>query len=222
MFKPTSLIAPALLALTMVSIPSTAAERGGARGNHDPSHGRSASSHRPDRDPSARAERVFNKLDTDHNGIVTLDEYLAKSLAKAAKQFSRIDVDDDELVSLDEFLAIHHGGDGDYTIDRDALRVCIIENSDLTEDDLLLTGRPDGSARFLEIDENADGFIELAEFEFAKTSKATDKFNRIDANGDGGISLEELLAIIESKNAIRSVRRDCVQAQNDEDDLLGG
>ena len=220
--KPTSIILPTLLALTMVSAPSTAAERNGARGINDPSNGRFAKSHRSDRNPSARAARLFSKLDTDENGIVTLDEYLVKSLEKAAKQFSRIDTDDDELVSLDEFLAIHHGGGRNNDIDRDALRVCLIENSDRTEGDLPATDRPDGSARFLEIDENGDGFIDLGEFEFAKTANATDKFNRIDTDGDGGITLEELLAAIESHNALRSVRRDCVQDQKDEDDLIGG
>jgi Ca2+-binding EF-hand superfamily protein len=218
MFKPTIIIAPVLLALTMASSPSLAAERNAVRGFADSSFARSADHARRNHD--GRAVRLFNKLDTDDNGIVTLDEFFAISVEKAAHQFGRIDAEDDELISLDEFLAIHDDDESD--IDIDALIACIVENSDFTEDDLPSNDKPNGSARFLEVDENGDGFIDLAEFEFAKTSQATTKFNRIDANGDGGITLEELRAVIESHSALRSVRRDCVQAQNDENDLIAG
>ena len=55
--------------------------------------------------------QIFNWLDTDHNGYLTLDEFLAapwiKNKARAAKFFYWMDTNKDGLVSLPEFIAAY-------------------------------------------------------------------------------------------------------------------
>ena len=163
--------------------------------------------------PRLKTKRIFKVLDSDENRIITLDEFLAKPLAKASLQFDCIDSDDDGLISLEEFLAAHGRTDD---IDTDAVRACIAERQETD-----LPERPDRESRFAEIDTNGDGFIDLGEFETAKVSGATDRFNRIDSDADGGITPQELFAALISHHQHRKVRRECIEEQREMDELLG-
>lgn len=163
-----------------------------------------------------KVNRIFNALDTDGNDIITLDEYLAKTTEKAAHQFDRIDTDDDRLISLEEFLAVHDHDDRP-DVDRDAVRACVVAQSDAD-----VAERPDRETRFDALDTNDDGFIDFDEFLVAKTDKATDRFNHIDADGDGGITKQEMAKALMQHHERRSVRRDCVEEQQEVEELLEG
>jgi Ca2+-binding EF-hand superfamily protein len=170
-----------------------------------------------------KVARIFNALDTNGDQIIVLDEWLVKTAEKAAKQFARIDADDDALISLEEFLAVHgrhggrHGGGDNSDIDRDAVRACVAESLG-TE----LTEHPDRETVFAEIDANDDGFIDIDEFQIAKSERATNKFNDIDSDADGGITAEELAASLTGQSERRSVRRECFEEQRDAAELLEG
>ena len=175
---------------------------------------------RPDRrrhGPRQRIIHIFKSLDSDENRVVTLDEFLAKPLAKAESQFERIDTDDDGLISYEEFLAVH--GDrpdhDDVDIDVDELRACI---ADSTGEDV--PERPDPETRFDLIDTNSDGYIDLDEFSVAKTNSAEEKFYEINTDADGGITIQELAASLLAKRERREIRRDCVEEQQEVNDLL--
>ena len=70
--------------------------------------------------PSPR--QVFNWLDTNHDGFLSLNEFLAapwiKNKQRAARFFSWMDTNKDGRVSLEEFLAAYarYCGDGGYWI----------------------------------------------------------------------------------------------------------
>ncbi len=183
----------------------------------------SADRERPDRPNGQfhrakhKVARIFHALDTDENGIITLDEFLEKPLAKAAGQFDRIDTDNDELISFEEFTAVHHERDRPTDIDVDELRACIAERLDRD-----LPERPDRASWFAEIDTNGDGFIDFDEFTAAKTAIVTNRFNRIDENADGGITPRELFAAFKKHRERRMIRRECVEEQRDVSDLLEG
>ncbi len=164
-----------------------------------------------------KVKRIFNALDTDENEIITLDEWVAKPVEKASNQFERIDTDDDGLISLEEFLAVGHDRETDERpdIDREAVRVCVQEHFDFE-----IPERPDRETRFNEIDTNGDGFIDLDEYVAAKTQQATDKFHRIDEDADGGITIRELYNALKQLREIKEVRRDCIEEQDDVEELL--
>jgi Ca2+-binding EF-hand superfamily protein len=212
-----SQIALFILAFATVAEAASAAHRGGGPGARGegaaPGDGERVARHGPRR----RIARAFRHMDVDENGVITLDEFLAKPEEKAAGQFDRIDVDDDQLISLAEFSDIHDNGDGDNNddIDRDELQACIAEKLDTEVPD-----RPDIETRFDLIDTNADGSLDIDEFTTAKVSGATDKFNQIDTDADGALTPEELMAALGAKREHRQVRRECVEEQRDVTDLL--
>ena len=215
-----SCISMLVLTLAVTSISAIAAERG------DRTRARAEAGDervRPDGErPDARRHglrhrvaRIFNALDTDENGVITLDEFIAKPAAKAVKQFDRIDTDDDELISFEEFSVLHNDEPRDSDIDLEELRACIAENSDRE-----VSERPDVASRFNLIDTNGDGYLDVDEFTTAKTNNATEKFYKIDADGDGGISPKELAAALKARRHHRQVRRGCVEEQREVSDLL--
>ena len=162
-----------------------------------------------------KVNRIFGALDTDGSETITLDEWLSKPSDKAADQFDRIDTDDDDLISLEEFLAL--GGDRGDDIDRDELRACVADatGSDVPE-------RPDRETRFENADTNGDGFIDFDEFLAGKTENATERFNRIDTDDDGAITKIELAEALSAKREHRRAVRDCVEDQQETDELLNG
>ena len=208
MIKPKSLIAPLILAFIASAVMTASAHSNGTSHNNRHSERRAAN-------PESKVERIFDKLDSDENGIITLDEFVTITLEKASHQFNRIDTDDDDLISLDEFLAVHHERPDDSEIDVEEPAACI-EQSIGTE----IAEVPDRETRFNEIDANADGFIDLDEFVAAKTNSATLRFNVIDEDADGGITPEELLAALTLQQEQRDVRRACVEEQQNIAELL--
>ena len=86
---------------------------------HDRAHDR-ATDRKRHNNLRKKVARIFNALDTDENGSITLDEFLANLVEKAEKQFDRIDTDDDSLISLEEFLAVHD--DDRHNTDVEAVR----------------------------------------------------------------------------------------------------
>ncbi len=214
MFNSKRFIPVLILLLSTTSLVATAEPQG--KGKHkargDRHHG----------NPEMKVERIFRTLDIDENGVITVDEFLAKPLRKAERQYNRIDADDDGLISLEEFLAVHNDRNDrrrdrreDLEIDVDELKACIAERLG-TE----IPERPDRETAFSQIDTNADGFVDLGEFVTAKTNSASDKFDRIDTNADGGITPEELIASMESHKERREIKRACIEEQQDLDELL--
>lgn len=160
-----------------------------------------------------RVARIFRQLDIDGNDIITLDEFLAKSLENVSHRFDHIDTDHDELISWEEFSAVQHNLPDD--LDSDALRACIAEHLETDIPD-----RPDRESRFNEIDSSGDGFIDLDEFTTARTAGVTDKFNRIDADADGAITKRELFEALNSMRERHKIRHDCIEEQWDITALL--
>lgn len=163
-------------------------------------------------------DRIFNKLDSDDDGVVNLAEFLASIGETAEKKFNRKDTDNDSFISLDEFIARDRpSNDGNFDIDRDAIRACVA-----VELGNELPMKPEPEKRFDALDTKADGFLDLDEVIAERTDRATEKFNELDANNDGGITADELEIALKKKHEIKFIRRTCVEQAKDENDLLGG
>jgi len=198
-----------LLALSISSILSfsTASFAGNDHRSHDRDHAQDRLSH--------QVARIFHVVDVNQDGIISLDEFVAKKLAKAAPQFDRIDSDNNDLISLDELkAAVARHWDGE--IDIAVLRQCI-------EDELQIDLPPFVTIeeKFAAADTNADGSIDFTEFSAAKTRVAEAKFGKIDANEDGMITPEEMAQALIKLYTFKMARRDCVEQQQDLSDVLG-
>ncbi len=63
--------------------------------------------------PPLSPEEHFKKLDTNHNGKLTLNEFTfgTRNLEKDKAEFKSLDKDGDGLLSLEEFSAKHQEGE---------------------------------------------------------------------------------------------------------------
>jgi len=206
MLKQTFITAAVSLALAGSTLIAADVFAKGGRGGHGSSHG------------GARLS-LLERLDTNEDGVLTLDEFSAKGTDKAHRAFARKDSDDDDLLSLDEFTASpghgrHRRGDLD-SLDPDALQACM---EDILGDSL--PEQPDSEAAFTAADSNGDGSIDLDEFTAAAELRAEDAFAEIDADGDGAVTSEELDAHQTVLEERKDARQTCVAEQLAEDDLL--
>lgn len=212
---------------------STAVAAPGADG---PGKGQDRGKHRG-QDPEVRAEKMFDRLDADGSGAVTVDEFLARPEDRAERQFARLDTDEDSSLSLEEFLerpdrdrsgrerpgrgrpGQDRPGQGrpDLTdIDKEAVKACVEEALDID-----LPERPEPEEVFAMMDANSDGAVSQDEFMSAAETRSMNRFGRMDADGDGGITLEELQAALEARASHREARKQCVEEQLAADELTG-
>jgi Ca2+-binding EF-hand superfamily protein len=166
--------------------------------------------------PTQRATRIFIRLDVNEDELLSLDEFLARPNDRRANRFDWLDADADGLISRDEYLDAHAMHGGDSVIDLEALHACIGEQMGDW-----WTSPPDRESHFDAMDTNDDGYVDPEEFDLAKTNAITERFNVIDADADSVISPEELSDALGTLRQHRGVRRDCIEEQQDINNLLG-
>ena len=108
----------------------------------------------------------FNRLDTNHDGVISKDEATAASEARTAKWFDKLDTNHDGMVTQDEIRAA-----------AEARRAEM---------------KAKAAARFKAADKNGDGF--LSKEEAAAIPMIARNFDALDTNQDGQLSPEELAA----------------------------
>jgi len=194
----TTAVSFALIGATLVSVDAF------ARGGHGGQRGGERMS-------------LIERLDTNGDGVLTVDEFTVNNSDRASKHFDRKDSDGDGVLSLEEFSAT--GGRGRHaeldSLDTDALQVCMEEilGYELPE-------RSDAETVFNEMDTSGDGAVDIDEFLTAGELRAAERFDQIDADGSGDITSDEVEAGQTAKQERREARRTCVAEQVDENDLV--
>ncbi len=153
----------------------------------------------------------IDRIDTDGSGTIELQEMIDAGLAKTAKRFGKVDSDADGFISLDEYLAARRDGAVDLSIYADDIVACV-QDAALEDDTIEVPDVSDFMSpedRFNSKDTDADGFISLAEAEANATTKATTKFTNLDTDADGSVTTEELQA---AKGSGRSSTRKAIKA----------
>ena len=168
-------------------------------------------------------ERVFERLDTSGDGVLTLDELTAKTETRAERRFNRKDTDDDGFISLEEATTNRRGETRtDYSDVADDIIACVTDLA--ADDDTIVVPDADRFAspedRFNAIDTSGDGVLSLEEVQANAMSKATSAFETADSDASEDITLEEFEAARTSRRATRQAVRTCIEEVVDTDDIV--
>ena len=152
---------------------------------------------------------ILSRMDENDDGIVTIDDFIEKSMLRSDKQFNRLDSDGDTYLSSDEMenRGRRHGNE-DSELDEDALRQCVSETTGINLDD-----KPTAEEVFEQTDTDDDGYLSLEEFQNTKVVKSQERFSEIDTDEDGTISEDEITVHMEQRQLIKEARQSCQQEQ---------
>ena len=164
----------------------------------------------------------FERLDTNGDGFVDLDELLGPALRRTARRFDRKDVDDSGYLSFEEFATGRTGRD--LSDIADEIVACVADIKEATGSEKIKVPSPDQflspEEKFDALDTDGDQLVSLDEALAAITQKVGTAFRKADANGDSLLSLREFKAHLASGIATRRAIRACVAEIQDEDNVI--
>ena len=160
---------------------------------------------------------LLERLDSDADGVLSLDEFSERNADKAQRHFNKKDADGDAVLSMDEFSATgnHRRRPNLDSLDTDTLDLCVQEILGYG-----LPQRPDSETVFAAADANSDGSVDLDEFLLAGDVRAQERFAEIDSDADAQLTSDEIDAHQADRHEERDAHRTCVGEQLDEDNLL--
>jgi len=153
------------------------------------------------------AASILNRMDSDGDGVVTLEDFVSRGIERTEKHFDRLSSDADGYVSEEEYTT-NHGLESNTDIDHDILKQCIEETTELT-----LNVRPSREDAFISADTDNDGYLSSDEFVIEHTAHVTEKFSELDSNGDGVISEDEVSTNIAERQLIDAAKKNCIDEQ---------
>lgn len=180
------------------------------------------------RERGARGERVdrvtkqFERLDTNDDGVLSLDELTVPALAKAEKKLARKDADEDGFLTYEEVIAGRQEP-VDLTEFAEEIAQCVADLKAETGNENIADLDPadyvSPQQKFDNADTNGDALLDLAELQAVATEKAATKFANLDTDENGEISLEEFTAGRTSRSATRRAIKACKDEILDEEGI---
>ena len=171
------------------------------------------------KDPETRATKQFERLDTNDDGVITIDEMTGPAATHAENKFVRKDTDEDGFVSFEEATAGRTPVD--YSDIAEDIALCVADIKEETGNEDIVVPDPANymspQEKFDATDTSGDGFIDLTEALAKAESNAITKFDNTDTDGDEQITLEEFTAAKVAKSATRRAVKECIDELTSED-----
>lgn len=174
------------------------------------------------RDPEARLQRQFERLDSSGDAELSYEEFTAKLESRVSRTFARKDSDDDGLLSFEEATTNRRGERPDLSGIAQDIVDCV---ADLASEEGSLIIVPDverfasPETKFDEVDSNDDDFIDTDEALAAAALKAENAFSQMDADEDGFVSFEEFSTGKAQQKATRAAIKECIETIDSEEIL---
>lgn len=162
----------------------------------------------------------FNRVDTNEDGELSLDELLASISTKTAKVLEHKDTDDDGFLSFEEATSKRTR---DFSAIADDLVTCVADAKIESGNDLIQDLNADkflsASDKFANTDTSGDEHLDAAELEAAQTAKITQMFESVDTDDSDSISEEEYNLHKQQRMETRKAIKTCVESLTDENDI---
>ncbi|MBL4941461.1 MAG: hypothetical protein JKY81_07320 [Colwellia sp.] len=168
-----------------------------------------------------RGAQLFIRLDTNEDGQLSLAELSEAAAVKAEKKFNRKDSDADGLLTLEEFSQNNRGNNQDLTAIAEEIVLCVADlKADTGNEDIIVPSVDDFTSKedkFNVMDSSADGVLDLVEFQTAKAIAVSYSFTLMDSDESLSVSLEEFKAFKASHYATRRAICQCIDELTDDD-----
>ncbi len=156
----------------------------------------------------------FERIDTNQDGQLSLDELTAPALSKVEKRLTNKDIDEDGFLSFEEFQQTRNGTMTDLSDIADEIVQCVSDIKTETANDDITVPSTDKfmspADKFSAIDTSADNLISLEELQAKVTDKVAAAFLIMDQDADGFVSEAEFDAAKAKNRATKSAIRQCV------------
>ncbi|WDE04440.1 EF-hand domain-containing protein [Thalassomonas viridans] len=163
---------------------------------------------------SHNSYKLFNRLDVNDDGVLSVDEMTVHAATKAERVLKRKDKNEDGVVSFEEFQRKRSGVLADYSDIAEEVMACVADVKDETGNEYILVSDSgyllSPQDRFARLDTSGDGFIDGDELVAARTARVTASFAKLDADEDGMLSRDEFLVIKKVRLATRRAVRQCI------------
>jgi Ca2+-binding EF-hand superfamily protein len=163
----------------------------------------------------------FNRIDTNQDGQLSLDELTIPALSKAEKKLNKKDSDEDGLISFEEFQQTRNGTLSDLSDIANDIVQCVTDVKAESGDDNITVPSADQfmspEDKFATTDTSGDGFISLEELQTKVTTNVAMTFLIKDQDADGFVNEDEYNAAKEKYRATKAVIRQCIDELSSDD-----
>lgn len=190
----------AIIACTLLTVPFADAKPG-SRGGKD------------------RPTAQFERLDTNEDGVLSIDELTAPALERAEAMFLRKDQDEDGLLTFEE--ATSGREPRDLSDIADEIVQCVADLQAETGNENIVVPEASKFAspqeKFNAKDTDLSGDLDLTEVLQSSTENVTSIFDNMDTDNSEDVTLEEFTAHKVSAKATRRAIRSCVDELTSEE-----
>ncbi|WP_440053191.1 hypothetical protein ACSLBF_09575 [Pseudoalteromonas sp. T1lg65] len=165
--------------------------------------------------PRKAPEVIFNKLDADQSGTLTLDELQANNSTKAQKKLERTDSDSSGEIELTEYLAKQrHSRDlSDLAVE---IVECVQQTKDAGESSNIVVPSIDKFAspeqKFAQLDSDSNGGISVVEITNSLAARHAEGFSAMDSDNSNDVTLNEFIQHGEAKHATKQAVKACIDS----------